>query len=248
MGNLATTYLNAVIELLERIRDEEQDSMDAAADIIVGALQEGHSIFAFGCSHSSLPVQDIVYRAGGLMLVNPIYAPGVEALTTRPTTLGSAMEQIPGYARALIENAPLQEGDVLIVVSVAGRNALPVEFAELARERGVKVIGLTSHAYTDAVESRVPSGKKLKDVCDVVLDNKVPKGDAVLAAEGVPQNFAPASGVTSIAVLHSLVATSIEKLLAAGYEPPVFLAANVDGGKEWNERLMAQNRDRIHYL
>lgn len=248
MGHLATTYLNAVIGLLERVRDEEQDGLEAAAELIAQAVQDGKSIFAFGCSHSSLPVQDIVYRAGGFMLVNPIYAPGVEALTTRPTTLGSAMEQLPGYARALIDNSPLQEGDALIVVSVAGRNALPVEFAELARERGVRVIGLTSYAYTDAVESRVPSGKKLRDVCDVILDNKVAKGDAVLEAEGVPQRFAPASGVTSTAVLHSLVATSIEKLLAAGYEPPVFLAANVDGGKEWNERLMAQNRDRIHYL
>jgi len=54
--------------------------------------------------------------------------------------------------------------------------------------------------------------------------------------------------VTSIAVLHALVATTIEKLIAAGFEPPVFLGANVDGGKEWNDRLLAENHSRIHYL
>lgn len=248
MEKLSSTYLNAVIDLLEKVRDEEQEKIEAAAKLIARAIADGKSLFAFGCSHSSLPVQDIVYRAGGFMLVNPIYAPGVEALTTRPTTLGSAMEQIPGYAQAVLDNSPLQAGDVLIVVSVAGRNALPVELAELAREIGVKVIGVTSHRYTDAVDSRVPSGRKLKDVCDIVLDNKVAKGDAVLAADGVPQKFAPASGVTSIALLHALVATVIEELLDAGYEPPVFLAANVDGGKEWNARLLEENRDRIHYL
>jgi len=144
VGHLATTYLNAVIELLEEVRDEEQEGLEAAAALMAEAVTSGHSLFAFGCSHSSLPVQDIVYRAGGFMLVNPIYAPGVEALTTRPTTLGSAMEQLPGYAKAVLDNSPLQPGDVLIVVSVAGRNALPVEFAELAHERGVTVIGLTS--------------------------------------------------------------------------------------------------------
>ena len=129
----------------------------------VAALLEGAGdrIFAFGASHFSLPVQDIVYRAGGLMLINPLYAPGIEALTTRPTTLGSQMEQMPGYGEVLFNNSPLKEGDVLIDVSVSGRNAVPVELARAARENGVFVVGLTSHKYTDAVTSRVPDGTKL---------------------------------------------------------------------------------------
>ena len=129
----------------------------------VAALLEGAGdrIFAFDASHFSLPVQDIVYRAGGLMLINPLYAPGLEALTTRPTTLGSQMEQMPGYGEVLFNNSPLKEGDVLIDVSVSGRNAVPVELARAARENGVFVVGLTSHKYTDAVTSRVPDGTKL---------------------------------------------------------------------------------------
>ncbi|WP_314029329.1 SIS domain-containing protein [Corynebacterium argentoratense] len=129
----------------------------------VAALLEGAGdrIFAFGASHFSLPVQDIVYRAGGLMLINPLYAPGIEALTTRPTTLGSQMEQMPGYGEVLFNNSPLKEGDVLIDVSVSGRNAVPVELARAARENGVFMVGLTSHKYTDAVTSRVPDGTKL---------------------------------------------------------------------------------------
>lgn len=248
MGVLASNYLDATIQLLHRIQQEEGEALDRAAEAVARAVTNGGSIFAFGCSHSSLAIQDIVYRAGGLMLVNPLYGPGIDALTTRPTTLGSAMEQMPGYAKVILDNSPLKAGDVLIVVSVAGRNAVPVELAELSRELGVVVIGVTSQAYTDGVTSRVPNGKKLRDVCDIVLDNKVEKGDAVLSDPRVPQKFTPASGITSIALLHALVAASIGKMLDTGYEPPIFLAANVDGGAEWNRRLLEENRDRIHYL
>lgn len=153
---------------------------------LVAALLEGAGgrIFAFGASHSSLPVQDIVYRAGGLMFINPLYGPGIEALTTRPTTLGSQMEQMPGFGEVLFNNSPLKEGDVLIDVSVSGHNAVPVELARAARENGVFVVGLTSHKYTDAVTSRVPDGTKLKDHADIVIDNRVDAGDVVLSLDG----------------------------------------------------------------
>jgi len=248
MTSLTKQYLNATIALLERIDEEETTNIERAAERIVDCIAGGGRLFAFGCSHSSLPVQDIVYRAGGLMLVNPIFAPGIAALDTRPTTLGSAMEQIPGYAKAVLDNSPIRTGDVLIVVSVSGRNAVPIEMAELAQQRGITVIGVTSRAYSDAVTSRHSSGKKMKDFADIVLDNKVAVGDAVLELDGVPQRFTPASGVTTTALLHAVIAAVIEGLVARGITPPVFLAANVDGGAEWNKRLLAENADRIFYL
>jgi uncharacterized phosphosugar-binding protein len=248
MTQLTNKYLNDTIALLERVRDEETPAVEKAAVLIADALEGGGRLFAFGCSHSSLPVQDIVYRAGGLMLVNPVFSPATAALDTRPTTLGSAMEQIPGIAAAVLDNSPVQSGDVLIVVSVSGRNAVPIEMAEHAQQRGVHVIVLTSLAYTDAVTSRHHSGLKVKDFADIVLDNKVDKGDAVLEHPAVPQKFTPASGVTSTALLHMLSAAVIEQLADRGITPPVFLAANVDGGAEWNAKLLGENADRIFYL
>lgn len=248
MKSLATQYFAEVLSLLSQIQEEEAPAIEKAASILADAIQDEKRIFGFGCSHSSLPVQDLVYRAGGLMLINPIYGPGIEALTTRPTTLGSAMERLSGYAQALLDNTPIQAGDVLLLVSVSGRNAVPVEMAQIASERGIRVIGITSHRYAQAVTSRHPSGKKMHDFAEVILDNKVPHGDAVLAAEGIPQKFCPASGVTSTALLHALVGATIEALLERGVIPPVFLAANVDGGEEYNKRLLRENRDRIFYL
>jgi len=248
MSAFAFEYLNCLIELLARIRDEESEALEQAAQIMADAIEHGHSIFAFGCTHSSLPIQDLVYRAGGLMLINPILAPGIASLDVHPATLSSAMEQMTGYAKVILDNTPIQSGDVLILVSVSGRNAVPIEMAQIARERGIKVIGVTSKEYTEAVTSRHPSGKKMRDFADVVLDNKAPKGDAVLYDPRVPQKFVPVSGVTSNALLQALVAATIEELLERGVTPPVLLAANVDGGAEYNARLFAQYRERIHYL
>ena len=248
MDTLANKYLDTVINLLSRLKDEEMDSIEQAAKLIADAIEQGHSLFAFGCTHSSLPIQDLVYRAGGLMLVNPLFGPGITALDIKPTTISSAMEQMEGYAKVILDNSPLKSGDVLILVSVSGRNAVPVELAQIAQERGIKVIGVTSREYSESVTARHSSGKKMNDFADVLLDNKAPKGDAVLEAKGVPQKFTPVSGVTSIALLQALIAATIENLLSRGIVPPIFLAANVDGGKEYNARLLAQYRDRIFYI
>jgi len=248
MSKFSTKYLNTTIELLSRIRDEEQEALDQAAKTMADAIEQGHCLFAFGCTHSSLPIQDLVYRAGGFMLINPIYGPGITALDIKPTTISSAMEQMPGYAKVILDNSPAKAGDVLILVSVSGRNAVPVELAQLAKERGLKIIGVTSKEYSQAVSSRHPSGKKMHDFVDIILDNKAPKGDAVLEDKGMLQRFNPVSGVTSTAILQALVAATIEDLLQRGFTPPVFLAANVDGGAEYNDRLIKQYRERIFYI
>ena len=248
MTSFAEQYLNGVIGLLQRIADEEMPAIEQAAKLLADAIAEGRRIFAFGCTHSSLPIQDLVYRAGGLMLINPIFGPGITSLDVRPVTMTSEIERLQGYARILLDNSPIEPGDVLILVSVSGRNAVPIEMAQLAKERGIKVIGVTSRVYTEAFESRHPSGKKMYEFADVVLDNKVDVGDAMLQAEGMPQKFCPASGVTSTALLHALVAATVEELLSRGITPPVFLAGNVDGGMEYNARLLKQYKDRIFYM
>ncbi|MCP4167767.1 MAG: SIS domain-containing protein [Chloroflexi bacterium] len=248
MGTLAKLYFENVVERLHNLLETELSAIENAAEVMADAVADGNRIFAFGCTHSSLPIQDIVYRAGGLMLINPIYAPGLEAMTLRPATMSTSIERIPGYASAILDHQPIQAGDVLIVVSVSGRNAMPIEMAEQAQSRGLKVIALTSLNYTGSVSSRHPSGKKMYEYADVVLDCQIDPGDAVLQAEGMPQKFCPVSGAINPAILQAMVAATIERLLEQGITPPVFLAANVEGGDAYNTKLLAEYRDRIFYL
>lgn len=244
---LSQEYFERAIEFLAKIKESQLGKIEEAAEIISQAIIEGHALYAFGCTHSSLPVKDIFYRAGGLMLVNPIFGSGL-SLDIHPPTLTSKIERIEGYGEILLEKVPIKQGDVLILVSVSGRNPVPIDVARAAKERGMTVIGLTSMEYTTHVSSRHSSGKKMYEFVDVILDNRAPPGDAILKLEGMPQKFCPISGITSIAILHALMAETVERLMAKGFTPPVYRAANVQGGEEWNARLLKKYEDRIFYM
>lgn len=246
--NFVVQYIETVTGLLKRISEEEQEALNQGAKLLADAIMDDQRIFAFGCTHSSVTMQDIFARAGGIMLINAIFAPGLNCLDTSPIYISSQLERKTGYAEIILDNHPIEKGDVLIAVSVSGRNAMPIEMAKGAKERGLKVIAVTSRTYSDSVESRHISGKKMYEFADVVLDNKAVKGDALLEAKGMPQKFCPGSGVTSAAILQCLVAATIEELLSRGYTPPVFLAANVEGGDEYNQKLYEQYKDRIFYM
>jgi len=243
----ADRFLDAAIDLLQRIRDEEAESVAAAGTLLADTVADGGRLFAFGAGHSSLAAQDLVYRAGGLALMNLLAVPGVVGVDVMPATLGSALERVDGLAGVVLDSSPLRAGDALIVISLSGRNALPVEMAAKARERGVRVIGVTSVAYAAQTTSRHSSGTFLKDHCDLVLDSRIAVGDAELTLDNVPAPFAPASTVVTTALLQAVMATTAAVLADRGIEPPLLRSGNVDGGHEWNARIMDEYGDRIFY-
>ncbi|MFI8232153.1 SIS domain-containing protein [Streptomyces sp. NPDC085900] len=246
-GSLADQFLDAAIDLLRRVRDEQTESITAAGTLLADTVADGGRLFAFGAGHSSLPAQDVVYRAGGLALMNLLVVPGVVGVDVMPATLGSALERVDGLASAVLDTSPLRAGDALVIISLSGRNALPVEMAMNARALGVKVIGVTSVAYATETRSRHTSGTYLKDHCDIVLDSKIAIGDATLALDTVPAPFAPASTVVTSAIMQAVMATAAGSLADRGIEPPLLRSGNVDGGHEWNGRVMKEYGDRIFY-
>ncbi|WP_058045833.1 SIS domain-containing protein [Streptomyces roseifaciens] len=246
-NKLAGQFFDAAIGLLQRVRDEEAGHITAAGALLADTVADGGRIFVFGAGHSSLPAQDVVYRAGGLALINLLAVPGVVGLDVMPATLGSALERVNGLAGAVLDTSPVQAGDVLIVISLSGRNPLPVEMAMNARALGVRVIGVTSLAYAEHTRSRHSSGTFLKDHCDLVIDSKIDIGDAELTADGIAAPFAPASTVVTSALMQAVVAAAAGELAARGIDPPMLRSGNVDGGHEWNGRLLREYGDRIFF-
>ncbi|WP_159769082.1 SIS domain-containing protein [Streptomyces sp. HM190] len=244
----ARRFLDAAIGLVERVRDEEADTVAAAGKLVADTVVDGGRLFAFGAGHSSLAAQDLVYRAGGLALMNLLAVPGAVGVDVLPATLGSALERVDGLATAVLDSSPLRAGDLLIVISLSGRNALPVEMARHARTLGVKVVGVTSVAYATATTSRHSSGTFLKDHCDLVLDSKIGVGDAELTHDAVPAPFAPASTVVTSALLQAVMATAATDLADRGVQPPLLRSGNVDGGLDWNDHVFREYGDRIFYL
>ena len=98
-------------------------------------------------------------------------------------------------------------------------------------------------AHSGRVTSRHPSGKRLFELADVVLDNGAPYGDAVLATGGV--TVCAISSITAALLAQMIVAEVVRTMLAAGETPPVYLSSNVPEGDAHNSALEARYAGRI---
>ncbi len=240
-------YMDAIIQLLEQVRATQREAIERAAQAVAEAIQADHLVYVFGPSHAGILAQELFYRAGGLVPVNPILPPG---LTTdvRPVTLTSRLERLPGFGAQIMAESPVEAGDVLIVHSVSGRNAAAVEVAQEGRARGAFVIAVTSLAYSRAVQPRQSGMPRLFEVADLVLDNCAPVGDALVELPGLSQKAGAASTVIGAAMLNAVMARAAELLLQRTGDAPVFMSANLDGGDAHNRRWLDHYRGRLTYL
>lgn len=242
----ADQYISIVQDTVRRAWEEQQDVIGKTAAAIRNALEQKHSVFLFGCSHAGILAEEVFYRSGGLAVINPIFFPGF-MLNTRPITMTSRLEQLDGLGKILVKENRLKAGDVLIIHSVSGRNNVPVEMAMEAGKLGVTTIAITNLSYSSSVTSRHPSGKRLFEVCDLVIDNKGVPGDAAVSLEGLPEKIGPTSTTVGTALINAIVIETVGQMLESGKIPPVFLSANLDGGKEHNERIFEEYADQIFY-
>ena len=244
--NASALYYRRVTEILAEVFEKEAGAIEKAAEAVARANLTGHSVFAFGCNHAGLITLELFYRTGGMVTVNPVRAPGMMLELSTPT-MTSEMERMPGYGKIIFGNMKAKEGDVLIIHSVSGRNAVTVDMAEAAREAGLTVIVVTNMNTTTSVSSRHPSGKKLYEFASILIDNHGDLGDASVKLEGFPQKIASTSTVVGAAVLNAVTARACELILEAGETPPVFMSGNIDGGDEHNRKVMAEHADNIFY-
>ena len=127
-------YLDRIHELLSCIEQEETGAMEACVELLAKCVMDHHSIYTFGASHAGILSEELYYRAGGLMLFNPIFAREL-MLDNEPITLTSKMERCVGYGTQIANSkVSFQEGDVLIIHSVSGRNPVSIEIAMEAKK------------------------------------------------------------------------------------------------------------------
>ena len=223
----------------------QRDALESAAALVADALCTDRFLYAFGTGHSHMLAEEIFYRAGGLARAAAILDPPL--MLHVGAAASSKQEQQTGYAAQLLDRYPVQAGDVLVLASNSGRNAVPIEMALEARARGLKTIAFTSLAHSQAFTSRHPSGKRLFELADVVLDNGGVVGDAALELPGLPRKVGPTSSITGILLLELVVVRAIELALARGHVPDVYASSNADV-PGWNESLLSRYQGRIRHL
>lgn len=240
-------FYDTVMSQLTRVRDEQGENIRRASQKIFDTVTGGGKVYVFGCTHAGILAQEAFYRTGGLVIINPILSPGLTCDVV-PITATSALERVDGYAKIIANSVSLKEGDMIFIHSVSGRNNVTVELAQIARERGAYTVAITNIEYSEKSSSRHSSGKRLFEMCDMVIDDCGIFGDAALDVDGFAGKVAPTSTITGAFIVNAIVAETCDIFVKAGIEPPVFMSANIDGGDEYNARVMNRYKDKINYL
>ena len=245
--NAIDKYYLRINEIMSEVFDKERENLETAARLIADANRDTRSVFAVGCNHAGLITLELFYRTGGMVTVNPVRAPGM-MLEISPPTMTSEMERMEGYGKIIFDNLKTTAGDVIIIHSVSGRNAVTVDMAKAAKEKGLTVIVLTNMNTATTVSSRHSSGKMLHDYATILIDNHGDRGDAAVKLEGFEQKVASSSTVVGAAILNAIIARACELLLAEGIQPPVFMSGNLEGGDAYNKAVIAEHKDNIFYM
>lgn len=244
---IALEYIDGLIKVLERIKNEQRDNIRQAGEIVANSLSAGGVIHMFGTGHSHLIADEAFFRAGGIAAVNPILH---ERLIFLKGALESTRtEQQSGFARALLEGEDIRSEDAGVIISNSGRNAAPIEMAVEMKSRGLKTIAITNLEQSHRLPARHPSGKRLFEIADVVVDNCVPEGDALLTLNGLGQRIGPSSTVAGAAIINSIVISAVADLLRLGIPVPVLPSANLEGVNEAVlSDILRRYKKRIRYL
>ncbi len=244
-------YLPKVMELLSRIETEQYENIRAAGELMAGAVEEDRLISVYGGGgHTTLPVGEMFFRAGGLCNINPCMETGLSVFNQARKYL--ALERCVNYGRAILDYYDLKKDDVLIIYHNIGINPATIDAAMAAKEREVKIIAVSSAAWQEGIpagyELRHPSGKNLYDFADIRIDDYNPVGDTVVKLEGFDTPIGPISNITDFYIAHRLEIECAKACLKRGIDPPFWRSANVPGGDAFNQKNLEKYGSRIKML
>lgn len=239
-------YVDGVIKKIEAATKNQEESLEEIAAILADKVEKGGILHILGTGHSHMIAEEVFYRAGGAAFVNPILDHGL--MLNDGTAKSTRLERLPGYAAAILKDVDLQAKDMFLVVSNSGRNVVPIEATNYAKEKGLFTLAISSFKHSQSVESRHESGKRLFEITDLALDNYGELGDALLQLEDSKDSYGPTSSAVGIVLIQTLISMTIEKLAEKDIELPLFRSANLDNSGEHNEKITEKYAKRIPKL
>lgn len=233
-------------ELISRISEQmasQEANIDRAIELFTETIVNDKIIHCFGTGHSHMIAIEAFIRAGGLANVDAMLDP--DAISSSGAVRGGSVERLPGLADIIWDDYVIQPGDIMVIISNSGRNAVPVEMAMRARREGITAIAITSMEQSKANPSRHSSGKKLYELCDVCIDNFVPNGDALVQL-GDGQRIGAFSTVSGVAIINTIITEACKAAVTQGAQPPIYTSQNIEGYD--NDALYKRYRGRIKFM
>lgn len=245
MTDLTAAFHDQVKSRLERLAGPNP-AIDEAVAAIADALENNGVIQAFGTGHSEAFAMEIAGRAGGLIATNRMALRTLVLRGDRDVSAlgGAEFERDPNVGENLLALFDIHPSDIFIIASNSGVNGSILGVALAAKARGHKVIAVTSMDHTMKVQPKHPSGKRLSEVADIVIDNLAPYGDSTMALEG-GIGIGAVSSITAAFIAQRITIGVAETIRQRGKTPPVYISANIPEGDEHNRALEDLYGDRI---
>ncbi|MCM0646916.1 sugar isomerase domain-containing protein [Clostridium swellfunianum] len=224
-------------EILDKIERTQGEAIDKAAEIIINSITNNGMLHLMDTGH--MLMYEAVGRTGGLMSMRPVrLSVQVENPTRKRVNLNrptAYLDGIEGFPEFILNKSNMEPGDVLIIGSVSGKNILPVELALRAKERGINTIGITSVEYSSKLNGEHQSGKRLYEVCDIVLDNCGNIGDTLVHVNEINKDICPSSGIAAAYLIWALQAEIVEKLIKLGKDPSIYISNHMPDALRLNK-------------
>ena len=235
-------YGNNLMEVIKTAEETNKEVIEKLAEKFAECIENDKVIHTFGTGHSHMLGIELFARAGGLGNVDAMLDP--DTLTAFGAQRSGAMEKTSGVSDVVYDSYNIEKGDIMIITSNSGRNAMPIEMAMRCQKEGVYTIALTNLKQSQNTTSRHPSGKKLYECVDCVVDSCVPDGDATLNLGGIKTG--PASSIVTMYLVNTIVSEAIKLVLAHGKRPYVFQSQNVDGFN--NDAIYEHFKGRVKHF
>lgn len=236
------TYMNEISKILDEVYEKNHEQIKEVANIMAETIMKDNLVHIFGTGHSSLLATEMYSRAGGLANVNPIL--DANALMDFGGERSCAMERTSGISETLYNLYEIKPEDMVIVISNSGRNAMPIEMAQKAKQEGNFTVALTSLEVSKSMTSRHTSGKKLYEFADIVLDNCAKYGDCCMKVGNY--DTGAISTITGAFILHTIETEATKIMVDKGFKPYIFQSQNIDGYN--NEDIINNYKHRIKHL
>ena len=241
-------FYEEMMKVVDVLEGKEMDNIRKASEVCAETIAQGGVVHVFGSGHSVGFGMELAGRPGSLVPFHTIVTSdfvlhGKVSLAEfkDPDNIFERRADIADRLYDLYDSRPQ---DSFIIISNSGINGVVIDFAIKAKQEGHKVIVVTSWQHTSAEASRHPSGKKLYEMGDVVIDNCGPQGDALIET-GKIEKICSISSITGAFIAQSITTETCRLLSERGVELPLLLSEDSEENRKHNAELRQKYAGRI---
>jgi len=240
---LALNWLANTRAVMNDIEATQLPAIRRAAELMADSIAAERWVHTFGCGHATIPVEEMYPRIGGFVGFHPMVELPLTFFTRITGEMGIHqflfLERAEGYGRAIMKGYTFDSRDTMWIFSHTGINNVNIDVALRAKELGMRIIATGSAEQAESSTPRHPSGKKLFELADVVIDTRVPAGDSSVPLKGHQDNVGPVSTMAFVTVVWMTITTVAEILAERGVKLFIHPSHNVPGDTTAHDRLDA---------